>query len=179
MFFRIVRHQRLQLRQHPLHENARLDNALAHALAHVGDGSVHPLAEALGPADEVPEILRRLERMHALARAHLGECECGTAELVNRQKGKNLLRALAADREVPLQSVVTELVGGRQRGAVKLRERAEIFVAHGRNFRAIFRADVVGPDTFVTGVVVAVEGGINGKQGEVVLVIVPEHRVKG
>ena len=175
---RIIHHQRFQLLQHPLHENAGLRHALARTFVHVGDGRVHPGAEAPGAAQEVSEILRRLEGVHRGARRHLGEGQVHRAELVDRNEGKNLLRAFPAEFEAPLERVVAQPVGLVHRRPVHLGQGREIMVAHRRDLGAVLRTDVIGPDGLVARIIVTVARGFDGKQGQIVFVIMVEHRVK-
>jgi hypothetical protein len=66
---RVVDDLLVELRQHPLHQHPGLRDASCHALAHVGDGRVHPDHEAVDAPEEVLVVARCLERMVATSRA--------------------------------------------------------------------------------------------------------------
>ncbi len=165
VFRRVVGHERLELGQHALHEDLRLHDALGHAFLHIGDGGVHPGAEALRPADEIAEIPLGLERMQALSRPHLGEGQRRTRELTDRQQVKELRIQLAAGGEAPLERVVAQLLRGREAGAIVGGERREVFVAQGGDLGAMFGRDLVLPDGLVAGITVAIFGSSDGEQG--------------
>ena len=80
-------------------------------------------------------ILDRLERRRALARGEIGIESVEAEEMVDRAdrgQRQHLGRERAqAQLPLPLEHVVGELVGRRERGAVDRRERGQILLAGG------------------------------------------------
>jgi len=74
---------RLELRDDPFHEDARLGQAALDALAHVGFGLFHPDQETVDAAQEIFVILNRFEGLYPGAGPQLYKAVWGTVKLVN------------------------------------------------------------------------------------------------
>ena len=109
----------VELRQHLLHEHARLHHAGLHAFAHVDDGLLEDHRRARRATQPVVVVLDGDERLRAGARAELRHRIGDVVELVDRQqpvgKLEFLERRLAVEREDLVRQPVLpgEAVGAR------------------------------------------------------------------
>ena len=113
LFSDIVDDVRLELRQHLLHEHARLHDSGLHALAHVRDGLVEyrrALRRALQP---VVVVLHRHERLRAGAGSELREEVGDVGELVDGQQPFGELQLLERRFAIEREDVVGEPVLAR------------------------------------------------------------------
>ncbi len=135
---------RLYLRNCLLHQDARLHDALAHALAHVQDRLIDVDDEIVDAAQEIVIVLDCSERMQARTAANLDKIISHRPELVDRLQVAR--KAFSLDGLLALESeefVADAVVIGQTRG-VDLQQPPEEFRVERVGRRAVLGADGVG-----------------------------------
>ena len=130
----------VELRQHLLHEYARLHDAGLHAFAHVHDGLVEDRRRLRRALQPVVVVLDGRERLRARAGAELREVVGDVLELVDGQQPVGKLEVLESRFAIEREDVVRETVlAGEAFGAdgaraieILLLERARLLLELGR-----------------------------------------------
>ena len=170
-----------QLRQHPFHDDARLDDAVGQPLAHAGDGQVGVADEAVDARQAGLVLRHRLKRRDGRAGVDLGE-EVGQRDhLVDRHARLHQVEVPPAGGRglfhLIVEQVVAQPVGGPQTGPVDRPQPLGV----GRVERAALGDGLVGQRVVqpVQKAVVATEPGGDRAQPERVLLLVGEQFVQG
>ncbi len=130
---RLVDDVLVELRQHLLHQDARLHDALLHPLAHVLDRLVEHDRHLTGAADPCVVVGDRRERLRVGARPEDGDPVGQIVELVDRYQVRRVLEAfelhlLAADEDVVGQPMLApQAVAADRARAVQV---APVQIAH-------------------------------------------------
>ena len=162
--------QRVQLRQHLLHQRAGLDHAGGHALFHVGHGLVEQRRHLAGAAQPVVVVLHGLEWLRAAARTEHRHQGGRAVELVDRLHPARVLLGFQCIAGVAHEDPVAEQVLAGQtvladRFDLGQPLRGEIAVA-----LAEFGRQVVGQ--LVVPAWIALEGGLQRIQLQRLLPVV-------